>query len=83
MPLFFYVAHIFTAHALAVVLAWVQGGQPQRIPVVNDPGSIPAWYGLPLPGVYLAWAAVVMLLYYPCRQVGRLKDAGRWWARYV
>jgi hypothetical protein len=42
---------------------------------VNDPASIPSWYGLPLPGVYLVWALVVLSMYYPCRWSGRLKDA--------
>ena len=51
--------------------------------MVNDPGSIPPWYGLPLPGVYAAWATVVIVLYYPCRYVARLKDTGRAWTRYV
>jgi uncharacterized membrane protein len=84
VPLFFYVAHIFVAHILAVLLALVQGGELRRIQVVNDPGSIPAWYGLPLPGVYLVWAIVVLLLYYPCREFGRLKERRRdWWLRYM
>ena len=50
VPLFFYVVHIFVAHAAGVALALVQGGELRRIPVTTDPASIPAWYGLPLPG---------------------------------
>jgi uncharacterized membrane protein len=84
VPLFFYVAHIFVAHAAAVLLALVQGGELMRIQVVNDPGSIPDWYGLPLPGVYVVWALVVVALYYPCTRMARLKSAGaRSWHRYV
>jgi uncharacterized membrane protein len=84
VPLFFYVVHIFVAHAAAVVLARGQGGRLQRIPVTTDPGSIPAWYGLPLPGVYLVWALVVAALYYPCRRFVRLKEArSDWWIRYL
>ena len=84
VPLFFYVAHIFVAHAAAVSLAFVQGGELRRIPVVTDPGSIPDWYGLPLPGVYAVWVAVVVLLYYPCAQLGRMKNAqSAWWHRFV
>lgn len=84
VPLFFYVAHIFVAHAMAVLLALAQGGELLRIQVVNNPGAIPDWYGLPLPGVYLVWALVVVLLYYPCVHIGRLKDAaGAWWRAYV
>jgi len=84
VPLFFYVVHIFVAHALAVLLAFAQSGAPRRILVVTDPGSIPPWYGVPLPGVYLAWALVVLLMYYPCRQMARLKSTRRdWWLRYL
>jgi uncharacterized membrane protein len=84
VPLFFYVVHIFVAHALAVLLAFAQSGAPRRIPVVTDPGAIPPWYGVPLPGVYLAWALVVALMYYPCRGMAALKNTRRdWWLRYL
>jgi uncharacterized membrane protein len=84
VPLFFYVVHIFVAHALAVALAFAQSGAPRRILVVTDPGSIPPWYGVPLPGVYLAWALVVALMYYPCRKMAALKNTRRdWWLRYL
>jgi uncharacterized membrane protein len=84
VPLFFYVAHIFVAHAVAVALALVQGGELRRIPVVTNPGSIPPWFGLPLPGVYLSWILVVALMYFPCRRVARLKAArSEWWIRYM
>jgi uncharacterized membrane protein len=84
VPLFFYVAHIFVAHAVAVLLAFAQSGELRRIPVVNDPGSIPDWYGLPLPGVYAVWALVPVLLYYPCAQIGRMKNTNpASWHRFV
>jgi uncharacterized membrane protein len=84
VPLLFYLVHIFLAHAAGVVLALVQGGELRRIPVTTDPGSIPPWYGLPLPGVYLVWALVVVALYYPCRRCARLKETRRdWWIHYL
>jgi len=84
VPLFFYVVHIFVAHALAMMLAFAQGGHVRRIQVITEIGTLPAWYGVPLPGVYLAWALVVMLLYYPCRQFARLKETRHdWWLRYM
>jgi uncharacterized membrane protein len=84
VPLFFYVVHIFVAHAIAVLLAFAQSGAPRRILVVTDPGSIPPWYGVPLPGVYLAWALVVALMYYPCRRMAALKNSRQdWWLRYL
>lgn len=84
VPLFYYIVHIFVAHAVAVVLALVQGGELRRIPVVNDPGSIPSWYGVSLFGVYVAWALVVALMYIPCRWYSGLKARRNdWWLRYT
>jgi hypothetical protein len=74
----------FVAHAAGVVLALLQGGELQRISVTTDPGSIPAWYGLSLPGVYLVWALVVVALYYPCCWFARLKETrSDWWIHYL
>jgi hypothetical protein len=84
VPLFYYIVHIFVAHAVAVLLAFAQSGEPRRIPVVTDPGSIPAWYGVSLPGVYLAWAFVVAIMYFPCRWYAGLKARrSDWWLRYT
>lgn len=83
-PLFYYVVHIIVAHALAVTLALVQGGTLLRIPVISDPGSVPAWYGVSLPGVYLAWAIVVLAMYPLCRWFARLKERrDDWWLGYL
>lgn len=76
VPLFFYVVHIYLVHFLAVVIAFVQGGELRRIPVVTNPESIPAWYGLSLPGVYAMWALVILLMYAPCAWYARLKARG-------
>jgi uncharacterized membrane protein len=84
VPFFFYVVHIFVAHALGVVLALIQGGELRRIPVVLDPASLPDWYGVSLPGVYVAWALVVVLMYFPCLWFARIKSRrGDWWLRYL
>jgi len=38
----------------------------------------------PLPGVYLAWAIVVLVMYPMCRRFARLKKERRdWWLRYL
>jgi hypothetical protein len=84
VPLFFYVTHLFVIHAIAVLLAMTQGGEPMRIQVVNNPRAIPSWYGLSLPAVYLVWAAVVMILFFPCRKMAALKNTRQgWWLRYL
>src|SRR5689334_710402 len=84
VPLFYYVVHIYVAHAVAMTLALIQGGELRRILVVTDPGSIPAWYGVSLGGVYVAWAIVVAIMYFPCRWYAGLKARRTdWWVRYT
>lgn len=84
VPLFFYVAHIFVVHAVAVLVAFAQSGEWRRIQVVTHPEAIPPWFGLSLPGVYVAWACVVALMYWPCRAVDQRKSTrAEWWWRYV
>lgn len=84
VPLFFYVVHIYLAHALAVALAFVQGGELRRIPVVTNPASIPDWYGVPLPGVYAAWVMALLIMYPLCLWMSRMKDRRRdWWLSYL
>lgn len=84
VPLFFYVTHIVVAHALGVMLRFAQGGELRPIPVITNPASLPAWYGVSLPGVYAAWALVVALMYFPCRAFADLKKRrGDWWLSYL
>lgn len=84
VPLFFYVTHIFLAHVAGMVVALAQGGELRRIPIFTDPASLPEWFGVGLPGVYLAWALVVVALYFPCRAFARMKDRRRdWWLQYL
>jgi uncharacterized membrane protein len=84
VPLFYYIVHIYVAHTVGMLLALIQGGELRRIPVVTDPGSIPAWYGVSLPGVYVAWAIVVVAMYFPCRWYAGLKARrSDWWLRYT
>jgi hypothetical protein len=73
VPMFYYVFHIVAAHLVGMALAGIQGGVLMRIPVFTAPDSIPSWYGVGLPGVYLAWAIVVIAMYWPCRWFGNLK----------
>jgi hypothetical protein len=72
VPLFYYVVHIFVIHLLATGFAVWQGGEAAFLGL--DVGSFPEWYGLSLPGVYLAWLVVLAILYPLCRWYGRLKS---------
>jgi hypothetical protein len=76
--------HIFVLHAFAVIFAFIQGGELHQMNVVTDASSIPAWYGVSLPGVYLAWAIVVITMYPLCRWFARIKrERDEWWLSYL
>lgn len=84
VPLFYYMLHIYVGHVIAMLLALIQVGRLSRISVVVDPASIPQGYGLSLPGVYVAWALVVVIAYFPCRWYAGLKARrSDWWVRYT
>jgi len=52
--------------------------------VFTNPDGIPPWYGVSLAGVYVAWASVVAVMYFPCKAMARLKDRRRdWWLSYL
>ena len=74
VPLFYYSTHIIVAHLAGMAVMLAQGGGLQRITVVTNPDGIPSWFGLDLPGVYVAWAVVVLLMYWPCKWMAQLKD---------
>src|SRR6185369_12177735 len=83
VPLFYYCAHIYVAHIIGIALAAVQVGGLHRINILTETDKLPAGYGLALPGVYLTWAAVVALMYFPCRWFGNLKaHRTDWWLSY-
>ena len=82
VPMFYYVVHIFVIHILAYIFALIQGGRGDFLSL--DVGSFPGWYGTGLPGVYLAWGIVILILYLPCRFFGSLKSRLKdWWIGYL
>lgn len=82
VPMFYYILHIFLIHTLAYAFALWQGGDGSFLSL--DVGSFPTWYGTGLPGVYLVWTVVVLILYLPCRWFADLKSRRRdWWLSYI
>lgn len=80
VPLFFYVAHLYVAHLAAGVIARFGLGIGA---VLHSFPRDPAW-GFGLPGVYLAWASVVVALYPACRWFAGVKARRRdWWLSYL
>jgi uncharacterized membrane protein len=85
VPFFFYVLHLYVIHAFAVLVA-IAFHQPYSWLLhggffFNDR---PEGYGYGLPYVYLAWAAVILILYYPCLWFSRMKAQRKaWWLSYL
>jgi uncharacterized membrane protein len=77
VPLFYFVAHLYLIHFLALAVAW---------PTMINPvaGNIPQGYGYSLPVTYGIWIAVVAALYPLCLWYARLKQRRRnWWLSYL
>ncbi len=73
VPLFYYVGHIYLAHALAVLAGVIQGL-----------GQKPESYGFELHTVYAIWLCVVLMMYPACRWFARLKATRKdWWLSYL
>jgi uncharacterized membrane protein len=80
VPLFYYLLHIPVIHAAAVVVSlaregrvnpWLFGNHPMMPPPVPD------GYTWPLPLLYLVFAAVIAILYVPCRWFAGVKAERR------
>jgi hypothetical protein len=83
VPFFYYIAHLFLIHALAVLFAWLMLGDAKWL-FRPFPGGRPAGYGLGLPGTYLVWLGVVAALYPLCRWYAAIKRRrGEWWWTYL
>jgi hypothetical protein len=85
VPLFYYIAHLFLIHLMAVAAA-MAFGQPYEwllkgAFVLN---RTPEGYGHNLPFIYLMWLTAVVLLYFPCRWFAGVKKRRRdWWLGYL
>ena len=74
VPFFYYVVHIYLIHGLAVATAFAMTGFLTSTPAI----------GLSLPGIYLVWLLVLVLLYPICRGFAELKERGSgWWWSYL
>jgi uncharacterized membrane protein len=74
VPFFYYVVHIYLIHGLAVATGLAMTGTLTSTPTI----------GLSLPGVYVVWLLVLVLLYPICRWFAELKERGSgWWWSYL
>ena len=81
-PFAFYIAHLYLIHTLAILLGIAQGFGARQF--LTHYRYFPKGFGVGLPGVYLIWIAVVVLLYPLCRWVAGIKARRRdWWLSYI
>ena len=84
VPLFYYLLHIPLIHLLALGYSYARFGGPTGlftmepfVAAMMANSVYPPEYGVSLPVVYAVWAAVVLLLYWPCRWFAELKRRRR------
>jgi uncharacterized membrane protein len=90
VPMFYYVAHFYLLHAVAVVLSGIRYGRwdyflhfPLATTGMPDP-NFPADWGYNLATVYVIWLSIVAALYFPCRWYMRVKQRSRSpWLSYL
>jgi len=82
VPLFYFLGHFYLLHVLAMVCAQVYYGHSWDLMNILSP---PRGYGYSLGAVYVAWAAVVVVMYPLCVWFAGVKERRRewWWLSYL
>jgi uncharacterized membrane protein len=87
VPLFFYMLHIPLIHLAAVVVLLIRTGAVNPWLFANhplNPGPVPAGYMWSLPLLYLVWAIVIVILFFPCSWYCALKARNKSpWLSYL
>ena len=90
VALFYYVAHIYTIHLLALLMVSLMGYPWQTMIFLQGPHNqahplIKGSFGFNLGVTYLIWISVVCLLYPLCVYWNALKirNKSKWWVSYV
>jgi uncharacterized membrane protein len=78
VPFFYYVAHLYLIHVLALIAAWWSTGEVGWLLSGHLPNK-PAGYGYGLAGIYAVWLVVVLALYPACRWFAGVKQRNRAW----
>jgi uncharacterized membrane protein len=85
VPFFYYFVHIYLIRFLDIVVFFASGYKVNQIATPNQPFFFqPPDFGFGLPGVYLMWLLIVIIMYLPCRWYGSYKRTHRqWWLSYL
>ena len=73
VPLFYYLLQWYVIHGLAVVAGLMRGLPVAWMFSAAALGPAPEGWALGLPGIYVAWAVVLAVLYLPCRWFAGVK----------
>jgi len=88
VPFFFYVLHVYLVHVLAIAANAAMGRNvgglfDYLINAFTAPEKLDG-LGFGLPGVYLGWLAVLVILYPACRWFAGVKARRKdWWLSYL
>lgn len=85
VPFFYFLLHFYILHILLAIVFFASGYPSKDI---LDPQSLfafrPVKFGFNLATVYIIWAAVVTLLYLPCKWFNNYKmNHTYWWLKYI
>jgi uncharacterized membrane protein len=71
VPFFYYLIHVFFIHCLALLFAEISGRGTGAVDLIGlqPNGGYPLWV------VYVIWASVIILLYFPCKWYSKYKGA--------
>jgi uncharacterized membrane protein len=84
VPMFYYLLHIPAIHIAALLVTILREGAAHPEWYATAPfTSVPAEHRWSLPLLYLVFAAVVALLYFPCRWYSGAKVRQNTWLRYL
>jgi hypothetical protein len=85
VPFFYYLLHVPLIHGMALLTFFARGHGWSDMELGHFRlGGFPKGSGEPLWYVYLAWALVTFILYFPCRWYSRYKSTHRqWWVTYI
>ncbi|HYJ38605.1 MAG TPA: hypothetical protein VEV87_08300, partial [Chitinophagaceae bacterium] len=85
VPMFYYIIHFYIIHVLVVILFYATGHGSEDIVTPNNIFLFrPSDLGFGLPGVYLVWLFIVIILYPLCKRYDRYKSTHtHWWLKYI
>jgi len=85
VPFFFYIIHFFLIHFLCMIIFFIEGyGVKDIIPKKSPFLFRPDTFGFSLPGLYLIWFCIIIVLYPMCKKYSKYKATHRqWWLSYL